>query len=151
MSWYKKKKTKQNNQSHYLIFLILSKTFWQYSNIICSAYPLDGIDTVAHDGSIEKNAALSYIVNGETESHLDMLRIGVIDRLLEDKWSTYIQRLFIQRLVVSCLHLVFLTIAVYTRQQDKENLFIMPVNGWTYVCENFAYFININNLIICLI
>lgn len=125
--------------------MIILKTFWQYSNIICSAYPLDGIDTVAHDGSIEKNAALSYIVNGETESHLDMLRIGVIDRLLEDKWSTYIQRLFIQRLVVSCLHLVFLTIAVYTREHDKDNLFIMPVNGSTYVCEKLDCFKNMNN------
>ena len=74
-----------------IIIYTIIKTFWQYSNIICSAYPLDGIDTVALDGSIEKNAALSFIVNGETESHLDMLKIGVIDRLLEDKWSTYIK------------------------------------------------------------
>lgn len=44
-----------------------------------------------NDGKIAWNAALSYIVNGDTEDHLDMLKIGVVDRLLEDKWSTFAQ------------------------------------------------------------
>jgi len=34
---------------------------------------------------------LSYIVNGDTDDHLDMLEIGVVNRLLKDKWSTYAQ------------------------------------------------------------
>lgn len=75
-----------------IIFLsILIKEFWRYSNITCSAYPLEGLDTVDPDGKIAWNAALSYIVNGKTEDHLDMLEIGVVKRLLEDKWSTYAQ------------------------------------------------------------
>lgn len=69
--------------------------FWRYSNITCSAYPLEGLDTVDAEGKIMWNAALSYIVNGETEAHLDMLDIGVVKRLLEDKWSTYAQVFYI--------------------------------------------------------
>ncbi|CAF0893285.1 unnamed protein product [Brachionus calyciflorus] len=89
--------------------------FWRYSNITCSAYQLDGLDTVDPDGKIAWNAALSYIVNGETEDHLDMLEIGVVKRLLGDKWSTYAQRLFFKKLFISSVHLIFLSIAVYTR------------------------------------
>lgn len=74
-----------------IFFLNQIKEFWRYSNITCSAYPLEGLDTVDPDGKIAWNAALSYIVNGKTEDHLDMLEIGVVKRLLEDKWSTYAQ------------------------------------------------------------
>ncbi len=70
---------------------MLIKEFWRYSNITCSAYPLEGLDTVDSDGKIAWNAALSYVVNGSTDDHLDMLEIGVVKRLLEDKWSTYAQ------------------------------------------------------------
>lgn len=74
-----------------IYYLFVIKEFWRYSNITCSAYPLEGLDTVDSDGKIAWNAALSYIVNGKTEDHLDMLEIGVVARLLEDKWSTYAQ------------------------------------------------------------
>jgi hypothetical protein len=47
------------------------------------------LDTIDSDGKIAWNAALSFIVNGETDDHLEMLEIGVIKRLLEDKWATY--------------------------------------------------------------
>ena len=50
---------------------------------------MEGLDTVDSDGKIAWNAALSFIVNGDTDDHLEMLEIGVIKRLLEDKWSTY--------------------------------------------------------------
>ena len=67
----------------------ISKEIWRYSNITCSTYPLEGLDTIDSDGKIAWNAALSFIVNGDTDDHLEMLEIGVIKRLLEDKWSTY--------------------------------------------------------------
>jgi transient receptor potential cation channel subfamily V protein 6 len=67
------------------------KEFWRYSNITCSAYPLEGLDTIDSEGKIAWNSALSYIVNGDTDDHLDMLEIGVVNRLLKDKWSTYAQ------------------------------------------------------------
>lgn len=56
---------------------------------MCSAYPLDGLDTIDNEGRITLNSALLYIVKGETDAHLDMLEIEVINRLLEDKWLAY--------------------------------------------------------------
>jgi transient receptor potential cation channel subfamily V protein 6 len=47
------------------------------------------LDTIDTDGKLLWNASLSFIVNGETDDHLEMLEIGVIRRLLGDKWSTY--------------------------------------------------------------
>ena len=64
---------------------------WQYSNILCSVYPLDSIDTIKTDGSIDPLASLAFIVNGDTDDHLEMLRVGFIDRLLEDKWAQFAQ------------------------------------------------------------
>ncbi len=65
------------------------KEFWRYSNITCSAYPLEGLDSIDADGKVAWNAALSYIVNGSSDGHLDMLEIGVVNRLLGDKWETF--------------------------------------------------------------
>ena len=79
------------------------KEFWRYSNITCSATPLEGLDTIDTDGKLLWNASLSFIVNGETDDHLEMLEIGVIRRLLADKWSTYAK-------VLSFIILMILTI-----------------------------------------
>lgn len=77
---------------HFFLFL---KEFWRYSNITCSATPLEDLDTIDTDGKILRNSSLSFIVNGETDDHLEMLEIDVIKRLLSDKWSTYAKaRLF---------------------------------------------------------
>ena len=40
------------------------------------------------------SAALSYITDGETEEHLEMLDGGVIKQLLDEKWKTYAQVMF---------------------------------------------------------
>ncbi|RMZ97637.1 Transient receptor potential cation channel subfamily V member 6, partial [Brachionus plicatilis] len=113
--------------------------FWRYSNITCSAYELDGLDTVDADGKIAWNAALSYIVNGNTEDHLDMLEIGVVKRLLGDKWSTYAQKRLFKKLIISIIHLIFLSIAVYTRASDADELLHWPPksgNTWVrYISE----------------
>ena len=74
------------------------KEFWSYSNVSCVGYPLDGLDTVNfNNGKIERKAALSFIIDGESEEHLDMLEILVVKRLLEDKWSLYVQVISIKK------------------------------------------------------
>jgi hypothetical protein len=63
-----------------------------------------------------------------------MLEIGVVKRLLEDKWSTYAQRALYNKLIISVIHLIFLSIAVYTRAQDTANLAVWPpTNATTWV------------------
>lgn len=65
--------------------------FWRYHNISCSAYPLDGLDTICDNGKIAYNSALNFIINGNTDDHLAMIESGVVKRLLDDKWRTYAQ------------------------------------------------------------
>lgn len=67
------------------------KEFWRYHNIACSAYSLDGLDSIGEDGKINYNAAINFIINGNTDDHLAMIESGVVKRLLEDKWTTYAQ------------------------------------------------------------
>lgn len=85
-----------------------AKEFWRYSNITCSAYPLNALDTILPSGKTSKthesnfilkklitllfvdwNSALFIILNGTKEEHLDMLDGGIIQRLLEEKWKTF--------------------------------------------------------------
>lgn len=92
-----------------------AKEFWRYSNITCSAYTLNALDTLLPDGStsnydeitlvvvfwspfgneyirylfLDWNSALFIILNGTKEAHLDMLDGGIIQRLLEEKWKTF--------------------------------------------------------------
>lgn len=107
--------------------------FWRYSNITCSAYPLEGLDSIDSDGKVAWNAALSYIVNGNTDGHLDMLEIGVVSRLLGDKWETFAKTKLFYKIIFSFFHLLLLTIAVYTRANDRNNLWIWPpVTSSTY-------------------
>ena len=121
---------------------------WSWSTTQCSVYPLEGLDTVQSDGNITWNAALSFIVNGESEDHLDMLEIGVVKRLLGDKWATYAKKKYTQKLIFAVIHMLFLSIAVYTRASDSPNLAKWPVESATtwvrYVSE-------VAVVIICLI
>lgn len=88
-----------------------AREFWRYSNITCSGYPLNALDTLLPDGRtsmrefelirqtafifillfnvIDWNSALFIILNGTKEEHLDMLDGGIIQRLLEEKWKTF--------------------------------------------------------------
>ncbi|CAF0923689.1 unnamed protein product [Rotaria sordida] len=93
---------------------------WRYSNIKCCTYPLRGIDTITDGGQIDWNSSLMSIVSGKTEDHLDMLDNMVIERLLNDKWSSFARVTFVRQLVLLGLHLLFLTTAVFLRN-PKDN------------------------------
>ncbi|KAK9890859.1 hypothetical protein WA026_012204 [Henosepilachna vigintioctopunctata] len=116
-----------------------AKEFWRYSNITCSAYTLNALDTLLPDGSTNWNSALFIILNGTKEEHLDMLDGGIIQRLLEEKWKTFARNQFLKRLLILILHLVFLSLAVYLRPDDPDE----PLLEWNtepqvicrYVCE----------------
>ncbi|CAB0003660.1 unnamed protein product [Nesidiocoris tenuis] len=97
-----------------------AREFWRYSNITCSAYPLNALDTLLPDGRTNWNSALFIILNGTKEEHLDMLDGGIIQRLLEEKWKTFAQRQFLKRLVVLMVHLFSLSGAVYLRPIERS-------------------------------
>ena len=124
---------------------LTAKEFWRYSNITCSAYPLNALDTILPDGRSsmsyiqslmvicsfshsavvflprkDMTSALMIILNGTKEEHLDMLDGGIIQRLLEEKWKTFARIQFLKRLGILFFHLMMLSAAVYTRpSQDR--------------------------------
>ncbi|XP_029163221.1 uncharacterized protein LOC114934682 [Nylanderia fulva] len=97
-----------------------AREFWRYSNITCSAYPLNALDTLLPDGRTNWNSALFIILNGTKEEHLDMLDGGIIQRLLEEKWKTFARLQFLKRLIILVFHLASLSLAVYFRPADVD-------------------------------
>lgn len=121
-----------------------AREFWRYSNITCSAYPLNALDTISPDGSTSKirlprtifvkskskffsdwQSALFIILDGTKQEHLDMLDGGIIQKLLEEKWDTFAQRQFNKRLLILFVHLFFLSCSVQLRKprhpHESEN------------------------------
>ncbi|XP_006610582.1 uncharacterized protein LOC102678884 isoform X1 [Apis dorsata] len=97
-----------------------AREFWRYSNITCSAYPLNALDTLLPDGRTNWNSALFIILNGTKEEHLNMLDGGIIQRLLEEKWKTFARLQFLKRLVILVFHLTSLSLAVYLRPSNTD-------------------------------
>ncbi|XP_035451901.2 uncharacterized protein LOC118277284 [Spodoptera frugiperda] len=97
-----------------------AKEFWRYSNITCSAYPLNALDTLLPDGRTNWNSALFIILNGTKQEHLNMLDGGIIQRLLEEKWKTFARNKFLKRLLILMLHLLLLSLSVYLRHSSAE-------------------------------
>ncbi|CAG9772874.1 unnamed protein product [Ceutorhynchus assimilis] len=103
------------------------KEFWRYSNITCSAYTLNALDTLLPDGRTNWNSALFIILNGTKEEHLDMLDGGIIQRLLEEKWKAFARNQFLKRLIILIVHLAFMSLAVYFRPGDPDESLL----GWS--------------------
>ncbi|XP_063833518.1 uncharacterized protein LOC135082656 [Ostrinia nubilalis] len=97
-----------------------AREFWRYSNITCSAYPLNALDTLLPDGKTNWNSALFIILNGTKQEHLNMLDGGIIQRLLEEKWKTFARKKFLKRLMILMLHLLLLSVSVYLRHSSGE-------------------------------
>ncbi|XP_063388342.1 uncharacterized protein LOC134674213 [Cydia fagiglandana] len=96
------------------------REFWRYSNITCSAYPLNALDTLLPDGRTNWNSALFIILNGTKQEHLNMLDGGIIQRLLEEKWKTFARNKFLKRLLILLVHLILLSVSVYLRHSAAE-------------------------------
>ncbi|XP_077283026.1 transient receptor potential cation channel subfamily V iav isoform X2 [Arctopsyche grandis] len=116
-----------------------AREFWRYSNITCSAYPLNALDTLLPDGRTNWNSALFIILNGTKEAHLDMLDGGIIQKLLEEKWKTFARNQFLKRLLILFIHLVFLSLAVYLRPLERSVSLLSPPEDIRtvarYLCE----------------
>ncbi|XP_055713995.1 uncharacterized protein LOC129808214 [Phlebotomus papatasi] len=97
-----------------------AREFWRYSNITCSGYPLNALDTLLPDGRTNWNSALFIILNGTKEEHLDMLDGGIIQRLLEEKWKTFARGQFLKRLLILFAHLFCLSLSIYLRPESEK-------------------------------
>ncbi|CAI9719439.1 transient receptor potential cation channel subfamily V member 5-like [Octopus vulgaris] len=108
---------------------------WRYSNITCSVYPIANLDTVDPDGVTSWTTALNLILDGETDEHLDMMEGKVIKQLLDEKWKTFAQRGFFKLLVFAFLHLILLSIAVYTRPISDFLQYRGAIDAVRFLCE----------------
>ena len=99
-----------------------ARTYWSYNKVSCSAYPLKYFDTIDAKGGTDWNSALMYIIRGKKDSHLDMLSDPVVHNLLEKKWENYGQKKFFRLLFFYVLHLIFLSVAIYLRPDEPEDL-----------------------------
>ncbi|XP_060078092.1 transient receptor potential cation channel subfamily V member 6-like [Ylistrum balloti] len=95
-----------------------SLEFWRYSNIACSAYPLLALDSIGPCGNTNIYSALILIINGETDDHLELLEGGVMRQLLDEKWERYAKKWFFQRLIMAFVHLILISVAIYTRPAE---------------------------------
>ncbi|XP_076546096.1 transient receptor potential cation channel subfamily V iav [Osmia lignaria lignaria] len=115
-----------------------AREFWRYSNITCSAYPLNALDTLLPDGRTNWNSALFIILNGTKEEHLDMLDGGIIQRLLEEKWKTFARLQFLKRLIILVFHLTSLSLAVYFRPSNVDTALMKWPEEITEVARTIA-------------
>ncbi|KAI6170476.1 Inactive [Aphelenchoides bicaudatus] len=103
---------------------LMKVEFWRFSDMTCSAYPLDTLDTIRSDGSTNYDSALMTVINGSTSEHLDMIGSEVIQRLLADKWKAFAARKMYERLGLLAFHLVCLCFVVYLRPTEPERLYM---------------------------
>ncbi|XP_044575344.1 uncharacterized protein LOC123259139 isoform X2 [Cotesia glomerata] len=115
-----------------------AREFWRYSNITCSAYPLNALDTLLPDGRTNWNSALFIILNGTKAEHLDMLDGGIIQRLLEEKWKTFARLQFLKRLIILVFHLTSLSLAVYLRPGEIDADLMGWPEEWTEIGRTIA-------------
>ena len=65
---------------------------------------------------------MMIILAGKKEEHLNMLEGGIIAKLLEEKWTTFAQMTFLKRLILQFVHLICMSIAIYTRPDQSVSL-----------------------------
>ncbi|KAK6183603.1 hypothetical protein SNE40_011050 [Patella caerulea] len=101
---------------------ISSTRMWKFGDISCSQYPLVALDSVGPYGKTDWESALMTILDGETDEHAEMLEGPVMSQLLREKWKTYAERRFWVRMVIAVIHLITITVAVYTRPDHDDLL-----------------------------
>ncbi|CAD5218239.1 unnamed protein product [Bursaphelenchus okinawaensis] len=119
---------------------LMKVEFWRFSDMTCSAYPLDTLDTIRPDGSTNYDSALMTVINGYSPEHLDMIGSEVIQRLLADKWKAFAARKMYERLGLLAFHLVCLCFVVYLRPTETDRLFFKVMQYDDYVRAVFEFF-----------
>ena len=79
------------------------------------------------------------ILAGTKEEHLNMLEGGIIAKLLEEKWSTFAMMMFYKKLGKLLLHLICLSVALYSRPRTGKSLVAgMKECNWYEGCDEVS-------------
>ncbi|XP_067294440.1 transient receptor potential cation channel subfamily V member 1 [Pseudorasbora parva] len=119
-------------------------TEWAYGPVCSSLYDLSSIDTY------EKNSALEIVVYGsEIPNRLEMLHIEPFNRLIEEKWERFAQRMFMFNFIVYIIYLFIFTAVAYHREEGKDysnNQSLKP--PFTYKKDTHGYLLQTGQIII---
>uniref|UniRef100_A0A914H3C0 Ion transport domain-containing protein n=1 Tax=Globodera rostochiensis TaxID=31243 RepID=A0A914H3C0_GLORO len=116
---------------------LMKVEFWRFSDMTCSAYPLDALDTIRLDGTTNFDSALMTVVNGDSADHLEMIGSEVIQRLLKDKWNAFAKRKLFERLLLLLLQLFNLSFVVYLRPVALSKLYMVEPDLWDWIRSLF--------------
>ncbi|XP_071817460.1 transient receptor potential cation channel subfamily V member 6-like isoform X2 [Apostichopus japonicus] len=121
---------------------LTSETQWIFGNVAYVAYPLDQLDSIGPNGSMNKQAAITTIVENDSIPHLKMLDDQVLNELLDKKWKSYAKNRLLFKFFWAILHLLEISIAVYLRPAGDLRSTDGPVN-------KFRIFIEVSLVIGC--
>ncbi|KAK7164901.1 hypothetical protein R3I94_003323 [Phoxinus phoxinus] len=89
-------------------------TEWAYGPVCSSLYDLASLDTY------EKNSALEIVVYGsEIPNRHEMLHIEPLNRLIEEKWDRFAQRMFMFNFISYIIYLCIFTAVAYHHEEGK--------------------------------
>ncbi|KAH7718989.1 Protein OCR-2 [Aphelenchoides avenae] len=97
------------------ILKLESNIVWNYGDASSVSYPLAKIDTINQEtGELNEDSALSLVVYGDSEQHLDLLD-GLLEDLLQAKWDAFGKRNWIKSLSAFVFYYVLFFAAFMTR------------------------------------
>lgn len=101
---------------------ISATKYWAYSRMICNAYPLENLDSIASNGDTDWESGLMKIIQGNDDNHLNMLEGGVVTNLLNQKWKYFAREKYLRLFLSHVIHILFLSCAVYLRPFNVDEL-----------------------------
>uniref|UniRef100_A0A0N4ZWX3 ANK_REP_REGION domain-containing protein n=1 Tax=Parastrongyloides trichosuri TaxID=131310 RepID=A0A0N4ZWX3_PARTI len=92
---------------------------WKHGNYNSFSYPIAKIDTIDQDtGVINYESALSLIVYGDSQEHLEMLD-GLLEELLKAKWNLFAKKKLLTSFIFYVIYYITFAIAFSIRPTKK--------------------------------
>ncbi|KAK0416395.1 hypothetical protein QR680_012460 [Steinernema hermaphroditum] len=103
-----------------LILELEQDIIWTYGDATCTAFPLQGIDTIDQiTGHLNHTSALSLVVYGKKSTHLDFFD-GLLEDLLEEKWKAFARNRLVWSMTSYLVYLLSFYVSFMTRSCYSE-------------------------------
>ncbi|KAH7718990.1 OCR-2 protein [Aphelenchoides avenae] len=110
------------------ILKLESNVVWNYGDASSISYPLAKIDTINQEtGELNEDSALSLVVYGDSEQHLDLLD-GLLEDLLQAKWEAFGKRNWIKSLSAFVFYYILVFMAFMNRPFSMTTNVV--TDGW---------------------
>ncbi|XP_067933203.1 transient receptor potential cation channel subfamily V member 3-like [Watersipora subatra] len=113
----------------------------KYSDLEESLYPMASFDSIGPNGVTDHQSAIMLLVDGEESGHLEMLHHDVVRNILEAKWRVFVKKRFKGRLILTVLHTLFVTLAVYLRPAGRAIGYVDWRDAVRYLSESVICFL----------